>query len=247
MKQTFFLSVSETIDKTNLCLKERKSKEIEIKHFYIDADNAKQMKKDEGDYFTITFSENTLYKDYETPKLKGEIKKILKQFVKKYHKGGTILIIGLGNSSVSADAFGVNVTNQIIATNHYNDFLTVPKVALFNPEVTEKTGISSYKLIQMVVTDLNPDFIIVVDSLATHHSEYVNRTVEINDCGIIPGSALRDNKEITRKTVGRPVISIGGTFIFKSDEGLFTKVNTEEDMAVISKLVASSLNEIILS
>ena len=62
-----------------------------------------------------------------------------------------------------------------MATNHFTDFLNLPKVALFNPEVTEKTGISSYSLIEMVVKKLKPTVIIIIDSLATNNEMYLNR------------------------------------------------------------------------
>jgi|GEM_PF-2391510 len=247
MKQTLFLSVASTIKKTDLECHEKKLKNINIRHFLIEGNNKKTLNKEEGDYFTITFDDEQIMKEPKNQRIQNEVTKILQRFIKKYHKGGIFLIIGIGNQEILADSFGVNVTNEIIATNHYNDFLTIPKVAIFNPEMTEKTGISSYNLIQTVVNDLKPDMLIIVDSLATNHKEYLNNTIEINDTGIIPGEAMRNNKEISKKTFGIPVISIGGTFIYQNDNELYTKVSLKEDIKNISQIVSKSINHTFFS
>ena len=84
------------------------------------------------------------------------------------------MFVGLGNSSILGDSFGTKVLSRLIATNQYNDFLTIPKVALFTPETTAKTGISSFKLIEMVVGYLRPDVIVLVDSFITNQEKYLN-------------------------------------------------------------------------
>ena len=102
--------------------------------------------------------------------------KILKELFKNL-KTTDPLIIGLGNSQVLCDSLGVQTTNKIMATNHFTDFLSLPKVAIFNPEVTEKTGISSFSLIEMVVKKLKPSMIIMIDSLATSNKDYLNNCI----------------------------------------------------------------------
>ena len=170
----------------------------------------------------------------------------MKLFLKKYHKDKPILVIGLGNSKINSDAFGSLVTNQMIATNHYNDFLTIPKVALYNPEVISKTGISSFKLIQLVVNDLKPDLIILIDALATRDAQSLNRVIEISDTGIIPGSALRTNKEINKKTFQIPIVSIGIPFVLQKDDMLLTSAFVDLEVKELSKLIANGLNQSIL-
>ena len=177
---------------------------------------------------------------------KKELNKIIQCFLKKYHKDKPILIVGLGNTEILVDSLGSNVTSKIIATNQYNDFLTVPKVALLNPEVMGKTGISSFKLIRLVVEDLKPDLIILVDSLATSDITSLNRVIEMNDTGIIPGSALRTNKEINKKTFGIPILSIGVPLLYKAKENLFESIYLKRELEKISTVLANSLNQSIL-
>ena len=165
----------------------------------------------------------------------------------KYHKGGTILFVGLGNSSLLGDSFGVKVLNQLIATNQYNDFLTIPKVALFAPETTNKTGISSFRLIEMVVKDLKPDVIVLLDSFVTNQTKFLNRTIEINDCGVIFADQLRSNKTITFDTFHIPVLSVGFPTLLKFHKTYLSKFSLEEDLRIVSQLIAKSINHILLS
>ena len=131
-----------------------------------------------------------------------------------------------------------------MATNHFNDFLNIPKVALFNPEVTEKTGISSFSLIEMVVKKLNPTIIIMIDSLATNNEMYLNNCIEINNTGIIPGSAIKENKKIDAKTFGIPVIAIGVPLVIERNKNLFTTPNVKEIIDLTSKIISDALNDL---
>ena len=242
MKKDLFLDAAMTMEK-DLLIEQKKEKNVLIKHYYVKED--KKNKYSKGDYFTISFDDIVMYQ--ETNSLEKVVKKILRMFLKKYHKGGTILILGLGNSSILGDSFGVKCLSKIIATNHYNDIYTIPKVALFSPETTNKTGISSFKLIENVVKDLKPDVIILIDSLVTEKVSFVNRTLEINDCGIVYADALKDNKCINRKTFGIPVLTIGYPTLWDCKKAYFSKLNLEEDLNIMSDLVSKVINQIIMS
>jgi len=244
MKQKLFMDVAECCTNKDILIEERKTNEVLIKHYLLDKKTGKNLKKDEGDFFSVNFTEEILFSKQNI--ILKEVIKILKSFLKKYNTKKT-LIIGLGNSFIEADSIGVKTTNKIIATNHYNDFLTIPKIALFNPEVTEKTGINSFNLIKLVVKDINPECIIIIDALATSNKKFLNRCIEINDTGIIPGSALRDNREINKKTFNIPVISIGVPVVFEIEDSLYATPNVHEINNLISDIISSALNNIFLS
>ncbi len=242
MKQNLILDAASTFPKDNL-IATKKEKNVLIKHYFIKEKSSNNVK--EGDYFTISFDDNVLYKEEKT--LEKVFIKTFKAFLGKYHKGGTILFVGLGNSSILGDSFGPKILNKLIATNQYNDFLTIPKVALFAPETTSKTGISSFKLIEMVVNHLNPDVIILLDSFVTHNVSNLNRTIEINDCGIIFADQLRSNKIIDKTTFNIPVLSIGCPTLLKQKESFLSKFNLEEDLTIISKIIANAINHTVMS
>lgn len=244
MKENLFMDLAVNYKKNNILVSRKKYNDLVLSHYLVDEASSKDLKKDIGDFYSITFTEEILLKKHSI--LYKVIKKILKNILKEYNTEKT-LIIGLGNSSIASDSFGVKTTNKIIATNQYNDFLTIPKIALFNPEVTEKTGINSFNLIKLVVNDYKPNCIIMIDSLATKNINYLNKCLEINNVGIIPGGALRDNREISAKTFGIPVISIGIPLVIKQNHVLFSTPNVEEINENISDILSSCLNDILLS
>lgn len=244
MKQRLFMDLAKNYKNNNILIDSKKHNGITIKHYLVDENSSKDLKKDEGDFYSINFTEEILMTNHNV--IFKEVKKVLKILLKEYNLQKT-LIIGLGNSGIEADSVGVKTTNKIIATNHYNDFLTIPKVALFKPETTEKTGINSFNLIKLVVSDYQPNFIIIIDSLATKNFDYLNKCIEINNTGIIPGSALRDNREINKNTFGIPVISIGVPLVIEQNNTFFTTPNVAYINEIISNVLSDALNNIFLS
>lgn len=242
MNRNILLDVAESLEKEKL-IAETKEKDVMIRHYLITENDKKTIHEEAGDYFVFSFDDMVLYEEKES--LKKVLKKTLKTFLKKYHKGGTILFIGLGSKNILGDSFGPKVLNNLIATNAYNDFLILPKVALFTPDTTNKTGISSYKLIEMVVNHLKPDLIILVDSFTTNHFKNLNRTLEVNDCGICFANQLRSNKEITRKTFNIPLLSIGYPTMFKMHKTYLNHFRLEKDLNIMSEVVASAFNELL--
>lgn len=244
MKQKLFLDVGiDKIDK-KYKIEETKNQTFQTIHYIVAKENQKQVKKDIGDYFVIRFAFEKLYTRQKM--IEKEVERVIKSFLKKYSKAEKVLIIGLGNESIIGDSLGIEVTKKGIATNQYQDFLTIPKVALFNPSVTEKTGINSYNLIKMVVHDLKPDIIIMVDSLATNNEEYLNGAIEINNTGIIPGSAINAAKEINKNSFNIPILSIGVPCCLELNKKIYHSAFIKEVIALTSDVIANALNHIFI-
>ena len=153
-----FMDVSKILEEKKFSIDKKKGRGYLVHHFCVDYKSEGYIKRCRGDYFTITFDSVSLHQKGNA--IKKELMKILRILFKDL-KTTDPLIIGLGNSSILCDSLGVSTTNKVMATNHFTDFLNMPKVALFNPEVVEKTGISSYSLIEMVVRKLKPSMIII--------------------------------------------------------------------------------------
>lgn len=236
-----FMDSSQIITDNLLKIDEKKCRKFTLTHFTVDNSTEKMLKKIKGDYFSLNFDYVTLH--HEKKALKREVMKVLNIL---FHENNPTkpLIIGLGNSSITCDTLGIATTNKVMATNHFNDFLNIPKVALFNPEVTEKTGISSFSLIEMVVKKLKPTVIIMIDSLATSKEEYLNNCIEINNTGIIPGSAIKENKKIDAKTFNIPVISIGVPLVLELNKNLYTTPNVKEVIEITSTIISEALNDL---
>ena len=86
--------------------------------------------------------------------------------------------------------------------------------------------------------------IIMVDSLATNKKEYLNNCIEINNTGIIPGSAIKDNKKIDKNTFGIPVIAIGVPLVLKIDKDMYTTPNVGEIIEMTSSIISDALNDL---
>lgn len=228
----------------NYMLKNKLKNNINYNYTVLDDSNYNLFKDTKGDYYTLTYTEKELYKNPKT--ITKQVLNIVKTFVKKYSKTKKLLIIGLGNSSIIGDSIGPNTTKHIIATNQYDNFLTIPKVAIFTPEVIGKTGISSYNLIRMVVKDLDPDMIIFIDSLETNNKERFNYSIQITDTGIIPGSYLNTNRQINQNTFGIPIIAIGVPLLMNIDGTLYTSPNIMEIVDKTSQVISEALNSFIL-
>lgn len=237
MKHNCILDSATLLSKGKL-ITSKTEKGVQIQHFLL-------KEQDKHDYFTLSFDDKVFYQENKV--LEKVFSKILKQFLLKYHHGGTILIIGLGDSNILGDSFGPRVLDKLIATNQYNDFLLIPKVALFTPETMNRTGISSFKLIEMVVSSLHPDLIILIDSYVTTNKNYLNRLLEINDHGIIFAESLRSNRKIDASTFHIPVISIGYPILLKTKDFYLEHFKLNEDLPIMCNIISSAINKIIMS
>ncbi len=242
-KSFMFLDIaSSTILKNNYKIDTKETKNATISHFIIDDNNYKNFKKNKGDYYTIHLNDERYNKKY----LIKEIERIIDRLLNKYNCFNKFLVVGLGNKNVISDSIGVKTCEKIIATNQY-DFLSIPKVVVFVPDIINNTGISSFELIKMIVSSYKPKCIIIIDSMLTKHEYNLNKTIEITDCGIIPAQDLKFNKEISYSTFKIPVISIGIPLVIKKNSFLFSSVDVSMKVDEISSIIANSLNNIFLS
>ncbi len=130
---------------------------------------------------------------------------------------GTVLVAGLGNRSITADALGPQVAELIFATRHIGDEIrksakleNIRNVAVITPGVLGKTGIETGEIIESVAKKISPKAVIVIDALASRRVERLGTTVQISTSGISPGSGVGNSRSrIDRETLGVPVISIG--------------------------------------
>lgn len=235
------MDVSKTLKDHAFKIDEEKKRGYTVNHFSVDYGSEKLVKRIRGEYYTICFDYFSLTKYQQA--IKKELIKILTKLLKEL-KVTNPLIIGLGNSSILCDSLGVEVTKKVMASNHFTDFLDLPKVALFNPEVINKTGISSFSLIKMVVRELKPSLIIIIDALATDNPDYLNNCLEINNTGIIPSRAINDNKKIDKNTFNIPVIAIGVPLVLEVSHRLYTTPDLKTVINMTSDIISKALNDL---
>lgn len=128
----------------------------------------------------------------------------------------SVLVAGVGNLSITADALGPKSSRYVLATRHIINDSNINvsdsffDVSVITTGVLGDTGIESAEIIKGVAKELKPSCVIAVDALAASSSERLGRTLQLSDTGIIPGSGVGNHRhEISEKTLGVPVISLG--------------------------------------
>lgn len=205
-------------------VKEKDRKKVESKIEEIDGitvtdvvirdDSGKEIGKKDGRYITVEFEDITDHDNRK--KVESIVVEQLKKLISDIHmeQNQSCVVIGLGNSSSTPDALGPMVASRVLVTNHLFEYGEVEDgfrpVATFTPGVMGQTGIETMDLIRGLVGEVHPDFMIVVDALASQSVNRVNRTIQMTDTGIHPGSGVGNHrKEISKETLGIPVIAIG--------------------------------------
>ena len=189
-------------DKVRITRIEIKSKEAE-----------RQLSKPMGNYVTVEvppFSGDGEIFDERFTILTEAIREMLPA-------DGTVLVVGLGNLSITPDALGPKSASYILATRHLSDelkkavgFGEMRSVASLSPGVLGQTGIETGEIIKGVVDRIKPSAVITIDALASRNLSRLGCTVQLSDTGISPGSGVGNaRKRLDEKTLGVKVLSLG--------------------------------------
>ena len=200
-----------TIKKDYIEIEEYEHDSITINKTKVKEDN---QVKNKGTYITISFEDVTDRNNFNKVQniFERELDSIIKDLnLKKDYK---TLVIGLGNRNSTPDSLGVKVSENIIVTRHMYELNEVSpeysNVSSFSPNVMGNTGIEAVDIIKGIIKEINIDLVIVVDALASSKIERVNKTIQLTNSGINPGSGVGNyRKEISKNTIGIPVIAIG--------------------------------------
>ncbi len=132
------------------------------------------------------------------------------------NKKDNVLIVGLGNESMTPDSIGPKVVKKILVTRHIYKFLPdaidvrMASVCAFAPGVLGVTGIESKDIISGILKSTEINAIIVIDALAARRSERMFSTFQLTDTGIEPGAGVGNKRSaISMESLGIPVIAIG--------------------------------------
>lgn len=207
------LAIEEVVDGNKVNIKEDGN--IKITTVNIDDANKSLFNKKNGTYITIEFDDATDFNNGKEVEqvFVNELKKMMKKL--EINDNDTCLVIGLGNEKSTPDSLGPLVINNIIVTNHFYSLgINVEEgfrsTAAFNPGVMGQTGLETSDVINAIVKEVKPDFLIVIDALKASSVDRVNKTIQITDAGINPGSGIGNNrKEISIDVLSIPVIAIG--------------------------------------
>lgn len=148
----------------------------------------------------------------------AEISRQLLELLPGTEDCASVLVIGLGNRDVTADALGPAVVEHLCITRHMikeygkrafsQEKMTM--VSSMAPGVMAKTGMETAEIVAGIVKETQPDAVVVIDALAARSTRRLNRTIQISNTGIHPGSGVGNHRNaITQEILGIPVIAMG--------------------------------------
>lgn len=193
--------------------------EVSITRVVIDTKNgAKAMGKPMGTYVTLEAPALIEPDEDYHREVSEELAKQIRELLPDREKEKSVMVVGLGNRDVTADALGPEVVDNLFINRHvvreYGKAAygkeRMNLVSSIVPGVTAMTGMETAEIIKGVVEQTRPDVVLVVDALAARSTKRMNRTVQISDAGIHPGSGVGNHRNaITEESLGIPVIAIG--------------------------------------
>lgn len=261
-----------------------KEREIRVTTVRIETENgAKTMGKPVGTYLTIeapnlSSPDEGIHREVSEELAKYLIE-VMKKIIPESEHDKEVLVIGLGNRQATPDALGPYVADNLNVTRHivkeYGKYAALEEmncvVSAIVPGVMAQTGMETAEIIKGVVRETKPDLLIVIDALAARNSRRLNRTIQIADTGINPGSGVGNYRNaITKETIVVPVIAIGVptvvdavTIVSDTMENLLSALETSESLKgvglvlggyseaekyeLIKELIAPNLNSMFMT
>lgn len=174
---------------------------------------AQRLGKAEGTYWTMTHPELPTLTPEERIGVAREVAQVLRLMLPPQ---GDVLVLGLGNRRMTADALGDRVVSGVLVTRHLQDMTDqvgggkLRSVCALSPGVLGVTGMETAELTMGLVERLKPAAVLVVDALAAMETDHIGTTIQLTDTGIRPGSGVGNHRAgITADTLHIPVIAMG--------------------------------------
>ena len=239
----------DNVEIRGVCIEEEYNEEKDIRTTLvkIETENgARAMGRPQGSYLTLEAPNLSIPDENYHREISEELAKYIKELIKIEKEDYVVLVAGLGNRQVTPDALGPHVVDNLAITRHivkeYGKYAmgedAVHMTSAIVPGVMAQTGMETLEIIKGIVKETKPDLVIAVDALAARNSKRLNRTIQIADTGINPGSGVGNHRNgITEETIGVPVIAIGvptvvdaATIVNDTMENLIAALETSETL-----------------
>lgn len=216
------------------------------------------MGKPVGTYLTLETPNLAVPDEEYLREVAGEICRCIEELIDNTGCGKedlSVLIVGLGNREVTPDALGPYVADHLCVTRHivreYGKYAMgmehANMISAVVPGVMGQTGMESAEIVRGIVNETHPDLVIAVDALAARNSKRLNRTVQIADTGIHPGSGVGNHRAgMTEESLGVPVIGIGvptvvdaATIVNDTMENFIRALESSESLKGVGEVLRS--------
>lgn len=132
---------------------------------------------------------------------------------------GPVLVLGVGNRRVTADALGPRTVQHILVTmGHSLPVRGIRPVAAVAPGVSQAAGISLQALAAALVGAVRPAALLCVDSLCSAEPERLGRTIQLSDTGLAPADP-HSGRHLDAALLGLPVLAAGIPTLMEAREG----------------------------
>ena len=240
-----------------------KEKDIRTTVVKITTENgARAMGRPKGNYITIEASNLSVPDEDYHREVSEEIARHLSQLI-DLETEKSILVVGLGNQGITSDSLGPHVVENLRINRHivreYGLKRTgggpLHQTSGIIPGVMAQTGMETSEIIEGIVEETKPDVIIAIDALAARSTRRLNRTIQITDTGIHPGSGVGNHRNgLTEENLHVKVIGIGvptvvdaATIVHDSMEHLLNALEETERKEFLEELVSPHLHSMFVT
>lgn len=248
------LELTGEAEKKGVSLEETVINGVEVHTVTVSKHGEKIIGKSAGKYVTLHCG------DCSNAQLASAAAKCLKDFLGHIAAWERIMVVGLGNDSITPDSLGSATVKKIPATAHLahiKEFreLGMRSVIVLETGVLAQTGIESTDQLYYITRYLLPSLIIAIDSLACSEYDRLASTIQLTDTGIALGSGVSNRrKRLTQSTVGVPVIAIGvptvidlGNIVPDQDKRGLMVTPQDIDLCIrkYSEIISSAINSVV--
>lgn len=249
----------DNVEIRGVCIEEEYNEEKDIRTTLvkIETENgARAMGRPQGSYLTLEAPNLSIPDEGYHREISEELARQVKKLIPE-KKELTVLVVGLGNRQVTPDALGPDVVDNLKMTRHiileYGAQVmgeqNMYQVSGIVPGVMAQTGMETLEIVKGVINETRPDVVIAVDALAARSTKRLNRTIQITDTGIIPGSGVGNHRNgLTKETLGVKVIGIGvptvvdaATIVQDSMEKLLQTLEEKEKKEFLEEMIPPAL------
>ena len=223
---------------------------------------ARAMGRPQGTYITMEAAKLSLPDEDYHREVSVELAEHLKKLI-DLKRERNILVVGLGNLAITADSLGPHVVENLRMTRHIikeYGMLGIGEEKMHStsgiiPGVMAQTGMETAEIVEGVVAQTRPDVVIAVDALAARSTKRLNRTIQITDTGIHPGSGVgnhrngltEDNLHVKVIGIGVPTVVDAATIVYDSMAHLLDALEEAEKKEFLEEMVSPHLHNMFVT
>lgn len=238
-------------------------KDIRTTVVWIRTENgAKAMGKPQGHYITIEAPNLSIPDEDYHREVSEEVAKHLRHLI-DLETEKSILVVGLGNQAITADSLGPHVVENLHITRHVIREYGLKgmgeekmhQTSGIVPGVMAQTGMETSEIVEGVVSETKPDVVIAIDALAARSVKRLNRTIQITDTGIHPGSGVgnhrigltEENLRVKVIGIGVPTVVDAATIVHDSMAHLLDALDEAEQKEFLEEMISPHLHSMFVT